>query len=63
MKNKGFTLVELLVIILILGALSAIGLAQFQAHRAKTYNAAALSDIRNVKSVLEMYYNDNQCYP
>ena len=62
-SNKGFTLIELLIVVAIIGILAAIAIPQFSAYRAKAYNAAATSDLKNAKTTLESYFADNQTYP
>ena len=61
--KKGFTLIELLIVVAIIGILAAIAIPQFAAYRAKAYNAASESDLKNTKTSLESYFADNQCYP
>lgn len=64
MRNrKGFTLIELLIVVAIIGILAAIAIPQFSAYRAKAYNSAATSDLKNSKTSLESYFADNQTYP
>ncbi len=65
MKNRqhGFTLVELLVVIAIIGLLSTIGVVSLNSARAKARDAKRLSDVRQITSVLELYYNGKQQYP
>ncbi|MBI2354917.1 MAG: prepilin-type N-terminal cleavage/methylation domain-containing protein [Deltaproteobacteria bacterium] len=64
MRNrKGFTLIELLIVVAIIGILAAIAIPQFAAYRARGYNSAGNSDIKNIKTTLEAYYTDNQYYP
>jgi type IV pilus assembly protein PilA len=62
-SNKGFTLIELLIVVAIIGILAAIAIPQFSAYRAKAYNSAATSDLRNFKTQMESVYADNQQYP
>jgi type IV pilus assembly protein PilA len=62
-SNKGFTLIELLIVVAIIGILAAIAIPQFAAYRAKAYNSAASSDLKNTKTNLESYFADNQKYP
>lgn len=61
--KRGFTLVELLITVALLGVLATIAFAQFAAYRQKGYNSAAVSDLKNGKTVLEAYYANNQFYP
>jgi type IV pilus assembly protein PilA len=63
LNKKGFTLIELMIVIAIIGILAAIAIPQFAAYRAKSYNSAAQSDLRNMLTVLEAYYADFQKYP
>ena len=60
---RGFTLFELLVVIAILGVIASLAIPRFSGYRTQTYNAASLSDLKNVKTLLEAYYADNQHYP
>lgn len=62
-NQKGFTLIELLIVVAIIGILAAIAIPQFSAYRVKAYNSAAVSDIKNLKTVLEAYMTDFQTYP
>jgi type IV pilus assembly protein PilA len=62
-NGSGFTLIELLIVIAIIGILASIAIPQFTSYRQKSYNSAAQSDLRNVKTNLEAYYADYQHYP
>ena len=61
--KKGFTLIELLIVVAIIGILAAIAIPQFAKYKAKAYNSAALSDLRNFMTEMEAYYADHQEYP
>jgi prepilin-type N-terminal cleavage/methylation domain-containing protein len=61
--NKGFSLVELLVVISIMAILAAITLPNFMGARERARDAQRISDMNAVKNALRMYYNDHQSYP
>ena len=61
--QKGFTLIELMIVIAIIGILAAIAIPQFTKYRARAQNSQALSDMRNVKTDLEGFYAEHQAYP
>ncbi len=61
-KNEGFTLIELMIVIAIIGILAAIAIPQFSAYRTRSYNAAAEADLRNAATAQEAYYVDTQTY-
>lgn len=62
-NQKGFTLIELMIVIAIIGILAAIAIPQFSKYRARSYNAAALSDAKNMKTDMEGYYAEWDRYP
>lgn len=62
MNKKGFTLVELLVVIAIIGLLATLAFVSLNSARAKARDAKRVSDVRQVQSALELYYN-NQVEP
>ena len=63
MKNqKGFTLIELMIVIAIIGILAAIAIPQFSAYRKRAYNSAAQSDLKNFTTAQEAYYVDEATY-
>jgi len=62
-KNFGFSLIELLVVISIIGVLSAVLVANFMGMRERARDAQKIQDLYAIKNALRMYYNDNQSYP
>ncbi|MBI3963654.1 MAG: type II secretion system protein [Candidatus Kerfeldbacteria bacterium] len=62
MNKKGFTLVELLVVIAIIGLLATLAFVSLNSARAKARDAKRVSDVRQIQSALELYYN-NQVIP
>lgn len=62
-KQKGFTLIELLVVIAIIGLLSTLAVVALNNAREKSRDAKRVSDIKQIQTALELYYNDENGYP
>jgi len=60
--RKGFTLVELLVVVAIIGILAALAIPQFSSYRQKSYCASIKSDLANLAINQEAYYYDYDSY-
>lgn len=61
-KKEGFTLVELLIVVAIIGILAAIAIPQFAAYREKAYCSAIKSDLANLAISQEAYFTDVNDY-
>ena len=63
LTNKGFTIVELLIVIVIIGILATIGFVSFSSAQNKAKKSKAQATVSQVKSKLGEYYADNNKYP
>jgi type IV pilus assembly protein PilA len=57
-NNKGFTLIELMIVIAIIGILAAIAIPNFIAYRDKAYCSSAETDVQTVMGAIADYFSN-----
>jgi len=62
-KQAGFTLIELIFVIAILSIISSIILVNLEEAREKARDTQRLSDMRQIRNALELYFEENGHYP
>jgi prepilin-type N-terminal cleavage/methylation domain-containing protein len=62
-KNKGFTLVEIVVVVAIIGVLSSFIMANVSKSRAKGRDLQRMTDLKRLQVALRSYYLDKGFYP
>lgn len=62
-KKTGFTLVELLVVVAIIGLLSGMVVISMKNVKAKARDSQRVSDMNSIATALNMYHNDFNAYP
>ena len=62
-KQRGFTLLEMMVVIVILGILASLVVPNLMGNKDKADQQKAVSDIVALENALDMYRLDNSIYP
>ena len=60
--QQGFTLIELMIVVAIIGILAAIAIPKFANTKEKAYIASMKSDLRNLVTAEEAYFADSVKY-
>jgi type II secretion system protein G len=61
-RRAGFTLIEVLIVVVIIGILAAIAIPKFASTKEKSFVAVMKSDLRNLAVAQEAYSADNGTY-
>ena len=61
--KKGFTLIELIVVVAIISLLSSIVISSLNVAKQKSADTAKIRVLQEFRTALNMYYNDNGSYP
>ncbi len=62
-KSKGFTIVELLIVIVVIGILATLVLVTFTGIQQKARDSKRKTDLGAIQASLESYYSSNNTYP
>lgn len=62
-KRAGFTLIEMLVVVAVIGLLSSAVLVGLEDARERARDSRRIADLRAVQNGLEVFYSENQYYP
>jgi|GEM_PF-207095 type IV pilus assembly protein PilA len=58
-SKKGFTLVEIMIVVVIIGLLAAMAIPAFQKVRANSQNKAVVNNVRQITSAADQYFLEN----
>lgn len=62
-KDSGFTIIELLIVIVVVGILAAIVISTYSGIQVKEHNSTRKTDIIYIQKQLEAFYSQNGYYP
>jgi len=62
-KEKGFTLIELMIVVIILAVLSGIAIPSYMSMTSKAKEAGTEAEMANIATALELYNADKDAYP
>jgi len=62
-RNQGFTIVELLIVIVVIGILALLVITTYSGIQAKARNAKRQTDIQSLQTQLEAFFSQNGYYP
>jgi len=60
-SNQGFTLVEIMIVVVIIGLLAAMAIPAFQKVRQSSQDKAVLNNARQLSAAADQYYLENGC--
>lgn len=62
-RNQGFTIVELLIVIVVIGILALLVITTYSGIQAKARNSKRQSDLKSLQTQLEAFFSQNGYYP
>jgi general secretion pathway protein G len=61
--NRGFTLIELMIVMAIIGMVATLGIGSYQISLKRARDAQRKTDLQQIRSALEIYRTDINVYP
>ena len=62
-KRRGFSLIELMVVVSIIAVLATVGMVSYRSANARARDSRREADVQQIRTALEMYRTDNGEYP
>ncbi|HSW85367.1 MAG TPA: type II secretion system protein [Candidatus Saccharimonadales bacterium] len=62
-RNQGFTIVELLIVIVVIGILALLVITTYSGIQAKARNSKRQTDVQSLQTQVEAYFSQNGFYP
>ena len=62
-RSAGFTIVELLIVIVVIGVLAAITVSAFNGVSLRAKFTTSKQDMASIRTALELYHAENDAYP
>jgi len=62
MKQKGFSLIELLIVVAVIGILAAIAIPAYLGQQTRAKREAAIEGIQSLSAAMEIYYQEHNGY-
>lgn len=62
-RNRGFTLLELMIVVAIMGVLAAIAMPNYRAYIERARHVKVLSELRQIDREANMFFISNNSYP
>ena len=62
MKNSGFSLLEIMIVVAIIGIIATVAYPSYQGYISDTYRAQAIADMKRCAMALERFYSNDFTY-
>lgn len=62
-SQRGFTLIEMLTVLVIIGLLSSIGFVSYESVKVRARDTKRVSDVKQLQTALELFFENHSSYP